>query len=66
MSTARDHKQAFTVEANDGDVHATKGGLLEAWHIAAPWTDERFFGSAAECKARVQQIIKRCDSWEEA
>jgi len=51
-------KQVITMESSDGDVVATKAGQGEAWHIGAPWSDERFFGSVPECKARIKKIIK--------
>lgn len=49
--------QEVVVEHDEGDIHAVKSARDEPWHIAAPWTDERFFGSVPECKARIKEII---------
>lgn len=51
-------KQTITIEHTLGDIVATKDGQDEAWAIAAPWTDTRFYGSVPECKAVIRKIIK--------
>lgn len=43
----------------EGNAEARKESLRGPWHIAYPWRDERYYGTAAAVKARMEREIER-------
>ena len=55
--TINKYPKTVTIDTPDGAGEATKAGAGDAWHVATPTRDFRFYGSAAQMKAEVRRAI---------
>ena len=45
------------INTPDGAGEATKASMGEAWHVATPTRQFRFYGSAAQMKAETRKLL---------
>ena len=57
--------QTVTLPTEHGDAEATRTAIGMAWDINYPWGADRFYGTAAQVKARMRAAITVHEAQEE-